>query len=452
MPAGATCFDSEDHYYYVLLLDESNQMYFYRMQVNPSRQGGGPWTVTLRYLIPNDYYPALPIATLLFNPAEKRQENPDRGLIATVEDDGVYKILLLDISRAGNDIELVTMAPGQVPVLFSAKYDTINGALLSGACFTTTSIEPLSPLAAVGLNATATGCKLISLDPSSTGIGSTAIADRQYSLPSFQPGIMPYQPVFPAVVPPTTQPVGIEDVPFAVPGVRVSDGDVDGILGMLYQVEVRASRGHVFVAPNTGNESGCPDPTLDPLMGQFCVVDSVRKSNSFVESRQTLSLQGNQSYLNAALASLVYRGESNFYGTDTIDVVIQDASYVDGRYSRNAADIYGITVYNEAVNDAPEVFGPAFIGMDASNVIPLRDIAVMDPDAWDGIQITLESIYGVFRLSESNASAYSRVRLEDQLVSPKVLYTGNHQKKVVFWGRLEDVNQVMYGRGVCITM
>lgn len=57
-------------------------MHFYRMQVSPAVQ---PWTVQLRYLIPASYYPSFPIATLLFNPAEKRQENPDRGLIATVE-------------------------------------------------------------------------------------------------------------------------------------------------------------------------------------------------------------------------------------------------------------------------------------------------------------------------------------------------------------------------------
>jgi len=218
MPAGCTTYDWKDHYYYVLLLDDAGAMYLYRMQLDATAHSA-PGTMGMRYLVPSSYYPTFPITALLFNSEFKLVENPDRGLIATVEDNGHYKMLLLDISQVGGENTIVEFEPGQSPVLFSAKFDPVNNVVLTGACYSTDGIVPSQ--------GQSSGCNLVSLNPSQT-MASTTMADRSYHSPTFRPGVMPYIPAFPVVVPPLVSPVGTEDLPFRVIGLSVTDGDVSG--------------------------------------------------------------------------------------------------------------------------------------------------------------------------------------------------------------------------------
>ena len=123
----------------------------------------------------------------------------------------------------------------------------------------------------------------------------------------------------PVITVPATQLIN-EDTPLAFTGANtISVADVDGNLS---SVQLVVSYGTVQVS----------------LAGGATISAGANNSG-------TIILNGNQTQLNAALATLIYQGNPNFNGTDSLSVVATD--------SNSASDIESVQIQVNAVNDAP---------------------------------------------------------------------------------------------------
>ena len=151
----------------------------------------------------------------------------------------------------------------------------------------------------------------------------------------------------------------------------------------------------------------------------------------------------NSSTINAMLSRLTYISTSNADGYDIITFVVFDEGNIPGTFSTTAADRTGLSVYSKGMNDRPQVFGVASIGIATSTVLPLRDIYIFDPDGDDGVQVSVSATHGVFKLSDANSSALERITLANMVTGE--VFTGDYESAFTFYGALEDVNTVLYG-------
>ncbi|HEX5182776.1 MAG TPA: Ig-like domain-containing protein, partial [Allosphingosinicella sp.] len=124
-----------------------------------------------------------------------------------------------------------------------------------------------------------------------------------------------------------------EDTPVAVTGVSISD--VDAVLAPagVYEVTVSATHGALTMTTLAGLTFTAGDGTADA----------------------TMTFHGTLSAINAALATLGYTGDSNYNGSDTIDVHVTDTfgGIVATGSGAATSDDQSIAVTVTSVNDAP---------------------------------------------------------------------------------------------------
>jgi len=183
-----------------------------------------------------------------------------------------------------------------------------------------------------------------------------------------------WQGVLPAPVNtlPTAQ-TAAEDGALAISGLSVSDVDAD-----LSAVALSVSNG-----------------TLDVSLAGGALISA--GANGSV----ALTLSGSEAQVNAALATLTYRGSAQFSGSDVLGVASSDAT------SLSDVDTLAVTV--TAVNDAPVNTLPATrtANVDQQVVFLPSQVGVADADAGAGqLQVTLTATDGVMSLGGTPGLAF----------------------------------------------
>ena len=167
---------------------------------------------------------------------------------------------------------------------------------------------------------------------------------------------------------------GLEDVPLAITGISVSDVDVDR-------------------DPDTASRN--LSITLSVLHGTLSLGTSLPGVTVTGANSATLTLTGSLADLNSVLASLLYLGNQDFNGTDTLTVVSNDqGNYGDadgnglpGQPTDALSDTDSLQILLEPVNDAPVAINDSAIAVEAggtnnniAGVNPRGNILANDSD------------------------------------------------------------------------
>lgn len=263
-----------------------------------------------------------------------------------------------------------------------------------------------APVAAGGVVAVAdiaAGLLVYTPPPAGTGspLASIAFSVRDSYGPDFDPtpATLAVDVVAPTAAPvnvvPGTQTVN-EDTAAAIAGVSVAD-----VNGDLATVALAAANGTVTVG----------------LAGGGVVSGGANGSAA-------VTLSGTQTQLNAALATLVYRGNADFAGTDAITLVSTDATLL--------AATATIPVQVNPVNDAPSaVIAPATYAADEGMPLALAGsgLAVGDIDS-SSVTVTLSVLSGTLTVA-----------------GPGVTIAGSGSAVVVLTGAVAEVNTLLGGGG-----
>ncbi|WP_235007734.1 VCBS domain-containing protein [Caballeronia humi] len=167
---------------------------------------------------------------------------------------------------------------------------------------------------------------------------------------------------------PATSPAGLEDTAFSVAGITISD--VDAGAGTM-QVTLSALHGTLSLSalPAGVTESGA--------------------------NTAALTLTGNLTSLNAALANLLYLGQANYNGTDTLTINTndrgnfgdRDGNGIPGELTDALAVQSTLPIVVVAVNDAPVAVGDAASATEAggtanalAGVNPIGNVLANDTD------------------------------------------------------------------------
>jgi hypothetical protein len=144
----------------------------------------------------------------------------------------------------------------------------------------------------------------------------------------------------------------------------------------------------------------------------------------------SITLAGTQAQLNAALATLTYRGSANFSGADTLAILSTDAGGLTD------ADSLAITV--TAVNDAPTVTAPVAQSVTEGSQLVFSTgngnaISIADADAAAGaLQVTLTGTGGALTLAATTGLSFTAG-------------TGSNDPTMTFTGSLSSINTALDG-------
>ncbi|MBE9179966.1 DUF4347 domain-containing protein [Oculatella sp. LEGE 06141] len=155
-------------------------------------------------------------------------------------------------------------------------------------------------------------------------------------------------------------------------------------------------------------------------------------------SNSIMTFSGSVAAINTALSGLIYRGNLNFNGADTLTVVTSDRDNTGSGGTKTDTDIVSITV--NPVNDAPVNTVPSSqsINEDTNlvfNTIGGNLISVSDLDVSEGngqVQITLSVNNGVLSLSRTTGLTF-------------VSGNGSNNKVMTFKGTLANLNAALDG-------
>ena len=145
--------------------------------------------------------------------------------------------------------------------------------------------------------------------------------------------------------------VVLEDTPLAISGISVNDVD-----GNLSSVQLSVTNGTLNLT----------------LSGTSTISAGANGTNN-------LTLSGSQADINATLASLIYQGNLNYVGADTLTVISTD--------SNSAADTDTVAIAVNQDNDAPVVTtsgGATAYTEQASATVIDGALTLVDPDGFDG--------------------------------------------------------------------
>jgi VCBS repeat-containing protein len=160
-----------------------------------------------------------------------------------------------------------------------------------------------------------------------------------------------------------------EDTNLTLNGISVTDTDAAAL-----KVTLSVSNGALSLSSLTGLTFANGDGTSDA----------------------TMTFSGSTGNVNSALNGLVYRGNTNFNGSDTLTLLTSDEGATGIGGTLTDSDTVSITV--NAVNDAPVNTVPAAQTVNEDTNLTLNGISVADTDA-SSLKVTLSVSNGVLSLS-----------------------------------------------------
>lgn len=213
----------------------------------------------------------------------------------------------------------------------------------------------------------------------------------------------------------------VNDAPvLTVPGAIAADQEANTLIQGIQITDADANPGEVTVTLSAGNGL----LSLGRTTGiTFITGDGTQD--------QTFSFRGAQDVTNFVLQSLIYRSNTGFAGSDTINVTVSDGGNTGLGGVQSDTDI--ITLNVAPVNDAPVITvpGPRTIAEDVSTTI--TGISIGDLDAGNGnLTVSVSVANGTVSLSSTNGIQFSTG-------------TGNGDKNLVFSGNLSAINTVLSG-------
>ena len=206
----------------------------------------------------------------------------------------------------------------------------------------------------------------------------------------------------------------VEDTPLAITGLSVTDGD-----GNLATVQLSAVNGTLAVT----------------LSGGATVSSGANGSNS-------LTLSGSQADLNATLASLIYQGNANFSGADTLTITSTD--------SIGTADTDNLSITVTPVNETPTdlALSANTVAENATNGTVVGTVTGTDPDTGDtksysftdnaGGRFAINSSTG--QITVANGSLLNYESATSHSVTVRVTDSGGLTYDETFTINLTDVN------------
>lgn len=178
--------------------------------------------------------------------------------------------------------------------------------------------------------------------------------------------------------------VGDEDSVIAIQNLQVFDIDVDDAPGEL-QVTLSVAHGALSMATIAGLAFTAGDGTADASM----------------------TFTGSQAAVNAALATLSYRGNADFNGTDVLTIITNDQGFTGAGGALSDTDTITITV--NAVNDAPVATANAAT-VDEDGVLAGGSVLGNDSDV-DGDNLTAmlvsDPLHGELTLEADGTYSYA---------------------------------------------
>ncbi len=172
-----------------------------------------------------------------------------------------------------------------------------------------------------------------------------------------------------------------EDTDLALTGIAL--GDVDAGAGSL-QVTLSVNDGTLTFGDTSGLAFSSGDGTADASM----------------------TFTGTVTDLNAALATLSYRGNLDFHGTDTLSISVDDQNNTG--LGGALSDSGSLNIDVQAVNDPPQLTLPADQSVNEDTDLALTGIALGDVDAGAGsLQVTLSVNDGTLTFGDTSGLAFS---------------------------------------------
>ena len=138
---------------------------------------------------------------------------------------------------------------------------------------------------------------------------------------------------------------------------------------------------------------------------------------------------GTVANVNAALATVQYRGNTNYSGSDTLSISVNDQGNTGSGGAKINSKSIGITV--AAVNDAPVLTVPGSQTADESSSLPISGVTVADVDAASGaVKITMSVIHGRMTFAQTSGLTFTTG-------------DGTSDTSMVFTGTLTHVNAAL---------
>ncbi len=195
-----------------------------------------------------------------------------------------------------------------------------------------------------------------------------------------------------------------EDTSLAISGLTVSDVDADGLP---LQVTLTVGNGTLTLGDTTGltftTGTGAGDASM--------------------------TFSGSVADLNAALATLVYQGQLDFHGTDTLSVHVSDLGNTGA--GGPLIDSGSLDIVVQAINDHPVLTLPADQSVSEDTSLAISGLTVSDVDA-DGLplQVTLTVGNGTLTLGDTTGLTFTTG-------------TGAGDSSMTFSGSVADLNAAL---------
>lgn len=202
----------------------------------------------------------------------------------------------------------------------------------------------------------------------------------------------------PTVVVPGAQ-SGSEDVPLPISGISVGD------------VEVAAAGAEILVTI-TAQQGTISFTTVDPAA---VVTDG---------GTATVTITGTLAAVNNTLATLVYQGNLNYFGTDTIEIEADDQGLAGAPGGLTTTQTIAITL--ASINDAPVIADPGLLST-AEDTPLVFSLSVTDVDADPGeVTVALLVFQGTLTLAQTTGLTF-------------LAGDGSGDNSVTIRGRLADI-------------
>ena len=184
-----------------------------------------------------------------------------------------------------------------------------------------------------------------------------------------------------------------EDLAQSITGVWIEDQHLaDGL-----QVTLTVTHGAVSLAHTTGLSFAIGDGSQDKV----------------------IHFSGTASDVNAALATITYRGDQDYSGRDTLRIAAQDQA---------GGDTGEFDVFVNAINDAPQVSAPGLQNVNEDTLLSISGISLADVDIGLGIiKATISAANGRLTLAQTTGLTFSQG-------------DGTNDANMAFSGTLVNVN------------
>ncbi|UBF28176.1 tandem-95 repeat protein [Kovacikia minuta CCNUW1] len=142
----------------------------------------------------------------------------------------------------------------------------------------------------------------------------------------------------------------------------------------------------------------------------------------------SMIFSGSLAAVNSALNSLVYKGNPNFNGTDTIDVRVNDNGNTGAGIALSDSEAIAVNVLG--VNNAPVITVPLAPAANTGTNLNITGVSIADPDAGSGLmKVTIAAANGVLSIPTTGLTLLQG--------------NGNQNSRITFEGTLAAVNTAL---------